>query len=409
MGMASPMDSEGRDSGRPASTGAAAHGQPSSAAAPGAPARGSDRPCLPVQAPRLLRRLGFRERMRGPEQERRAEKARSFYAALRLVRAEVQDLWGVLRLVRAGKSDMASHAGYVARAVGDIAELMEFDTPETQHADTVARIRNTWEQMMQTPLLAQPDGDFTARELLHQLDSVEGQVRLIEYYVGMVTIPNRLNAWLRSTRPGYYVPFHLVFEDELPNAEDRARLLMYLASAPGTVRNGIVDPSTGLVYRYAASPVERVASCALVAVVVWALTMAVAHADSVPAAGWPIAQGDTGALMVGWWALLGGMLLHLGVGSTKRRQASRGLPPVIAVGDLLRVVDARCGQIALKLLFGGMGLFGLCLVAGIAEVTPLNAFLVGYSLDSFVEVFGATMEQRAEAQMSVLKSRLGAG
>ena len=46
--------------------------------------------------------------------------------------------------------------------------------------------------------------------------------------------------------------------------------------------------------------------------------------------------------------------------------------------------------------------------AGLTQrVTALNAFLVGYSLDSFVGIFGASIEQRAAAQAAAVKERLG--
>jgi hypothetical protein len=48
----------------------------------------------------------------------------------------------------------------------------------------------------------------------------------------------------------------------------------------------------------------------------------------------------------------------------------------------------------------------LVFAAGIENAKPLNTFLVGYSLDSFVELFGASIEQKATMQLTALKQKL---
>jgi hypothetical protein len=113
--------------------------------------------------------------------------------------------------------------------------------------------------------------------------------------------------------------------------------------------------------------------------------------------------------LVGWLAVLLGVVVHIAVGTAKRLQSERGRPPVIAIGDVPLMVNAKIGQILLKLALTLIGFFGLVFAAGIDNAKPLNAFLVGYSLDSVVELFVASVEQRAAGQVSALKQQLGVG
>lgn len=64
-----------------------------------------------------------------------------------------------------------------------------------------------------------------------------------------------------------------------------------------------------------------------------------------------------------------------------------------------------------------MGLFGLVIVStsrapqlgflnqlsALTQVTPLNAFLVGYSLDSIVELFGTSLEGTSQVKSLIKK------
>jgi hypothetical protein len=79
---------------------------------------------------------------------------------------------------------------------------------------------------------------------------------------------------------------------------------------------------------------------------------------------------------------------------------------VIALGDLPFVIDAQLGQILMKLALGLFGFFGLIFTAGIQQLTIFNAFLVGYSLDSVVELFGSSIEQKGKAQINDLEKKL---
>ncbi len=322
---------------------------------------------------------------------------------LRELRAEVQDLKDVLADVRQGKAAIQTYAEYIQTTKDDVASLIE----NIHDGDNVRHILNIWEQMTACPLLVNPEGEFGAQQQLQHLDTLDKQISRIIFLVGALTIPNRVNDWLAKARPGYYVPFHSVFEDELPTMEDRVRVLNLLAWSPEVIHGGIVDAASGLIYRYNRDPKQRTNSFLYLILGFVVATAIVIGVSFLPAPGWPLTPENLSATVIGWGAALVGAVVHVGVSSVKRRQQQGGLPPVVAVGDLLLLVDARLGELLLKLLLILIGFFGLIFSMGIAQVTIFNAFLMGYSLDSFIELFGANIEQQATAQISSLKQQMG--
>jgi hypothetical protein len=333
--------------------------------------------------------------------------ADSRFTLLRKLRAEVQDLQAVFESVHKGQITIKSYAGYVEKTRQDIAQIMEALRGDMEDSDTIRHLHNAWEQMMVNPIMADPNADFTPEDQLNYLNLLDQHMRKIVFLVGSWTIPRRLNDWLRKARPGHYIPFHLVFDDELPDPQDRARVLNYLAWAPKVIKGGIVDPADGLVYRYAESIPERIRTLVVLALVFLLLTGMVVRACYVPYEDWPIKAGDLPALLTGWGAVLVGIVVHVAVGSVKRRRRAGGLPELIAVGDLPLILNARSGQMLLKLVLAAIGFFGFVFAAGVKNVTPLNALLVGYSLDSVVELFGTSLERQAEAQAAAIKRELG--
>jgi len=322
---------------------------------------------------------------------------------LRELRAEIQDLQSVLGHVRRGEATHKTYADYYRRTLSDIDEIMQ----GIQDGDSIRHLQNLWEQVRACPLLLKPEEDLSAQEQLHHLNTLDAQFRQIIYQVGALTIPARLNEWLANARPGYYIPFHAVFDDELPNWEDRERLLNLLAWSPMVIEGGIVDAANGLIYRHAREPIRIVGSILLLVLAVAVAIGIVIGACYLPVEAWPLQPRHVSTALIGWAAVLVGVLVHGGVGTVKRAQTQGGRPPILAVGDLPRVINAKVGQILLKLLLTLVGFFGLVFATGVENTTPLNTFLIGYSLDSVVELFSASIEQQAARQVTMLKQQLG--
>jgi hypothetical protein len=322
---------------------------------------------------------------------------------LRELRDEVLDLRNVLTGVRKGESGLQDFAQYISRTRQDISALLK----DIHGADAIRHLGNLWEQMCASPLVQNPAGSFDAQTQLHLLELLDAQCKKLVFEVGVLTIPERVNEWLQASRPGYYIPFNAVFEDELPDAEDRARLLNYLTWAPNALKGGLVDAETGLIYRYSEDARRRRLTFLGLVGAFLVVTGIIPLACYLPIPNWPLNPANLAHMLMSWGAILVGVVVHIGVSTAKRAQAEGGRPPIIAVGDIFLLIDARFGHILLKLLMALVGFFGMVFTVGPDSASPLNMFLVGYSLDSVVEVFGASLEQRAGAQLTALKQQLG--
>ncbi|MBZ0304731.1 MAG: hypothetical protein K8I82_01565, partial [Anaerolineae bacterium] len=106
---------------------------------------------------------------------------------------------------------------------------------------------------------------------------------------------------------------------------------------------------------------------------------------------------DEGPLLfLGWLSTLAGVVVHVGVGMAKRES-----PPIIALGELHLLINARAGNIILNILMALFGYLGFIATTGLENLTVLSAFLVGYSLDSFVglitdKISGLSASQQAK-------------
>lgn len=324
---------------------------------------------------------------------------------LRDLSAEMLDLQAVLVKVQQGEASLAGYAPYIIKTISDVDGLVSC----LRDGDTVCHIQNGWEQMKANPLLLAPDGDHQAQEQLQNLKMLDELIDKIVYLCGTLTIPTRVNDWLKTSRPGYYIPFDTVFEDELPNPADRQRLLNFLAWAPNIIENGIVDIDAGLIYRYSQKRKDRLMSMLYIVLAFLVVTGLVVGSCFLGVPSWPLASNNLTAMISGWFALLVGIVVHTGIGGIKRARERAGMPSILSFGDIQFQLNARAGQIILRLFIALIGFFGLVFASGINNVTLLNSFLVGYSLDSFVEIFGANLDQSAGSQLNALKQQLTAG
>ncbi len=331
---------------------------------------------------------------------------------LRELREEVRDLADFVGKVKLGLTSITAGETYLKKTVGDITALF-LEIEEVNRAfrnDTVRHITNLWEQMQANPVLCDPQQNLTQQELLHALTLLEDRGAKIVFAVGQLTIPHRLNRWLDKARTGYYVPFHQLFEDELPDPNDRLRVLRTIASAPKTLKAGIVCSDNGLIYRYNPEPRGRVLSLVWVSVLFLAVTILVWTVGNKHLAvllpELPLDTEVLPLLLPGWFAILLGVLVHVAVAGVKRSRES-GLPPVVAVKDWMLLFSARKGDIVVKILLALIGLFALVFLVGGNQFTVASAFFTGYSLDSFIGLFGESMDQKATAQLTTMRKKFG--
>ena len=324
---------------------------------------------------------------------------------LRYLRAEVQDLQAVLDSVRKGKANLSDYNEYLHKTRADIERLM----PDIQPGDDNMRhVRNLWEQMRACPLLKAPQQVNEPKDLLRYVDALDVQIDSMVFLIGCLTIHSRLTDWVRNAQPGQTIYFHLVFADEIASAEQRQRLLNLLAFGP-PIDGGLIDPEAGVVYRYDTNRQERLRSYRIL-IEAMALTVALVFLLAVlPVPGWRLQPADLSTLLPGWGALLVGTLVHVAIAGQKRSQQQDGEPrPSLPMRNWTLLINARLSDILFKLVLALVGFFGLVFASGVGNVTVLNCFLVGYSLDSVIELFRASLDQKGANQVTSLKKSLGA-
>jgi hypothetical protein len=335
-----------------------------------------------------------------PAQLTPSENERQFFDDLCTLRTELQDLQSVLQRVRKGQIKIDVYYDYIQLTRNQVKEIslrlretLRLVKVTSAEQETMRHMVNIWEQIQVSPIFLQPAGTAELQQALHYLDLLDEQIRRIIYLSSSLIIPRQVREWIHQTAAGFFIPFHEVYGDDLPDAAERQKILKTLAQTPGLIPGGFVDVENGRIYRYSLSPWRRIFSVVILLLILLTATGAVAGivwlSQNIP--GWPTAPFNMTSMLVIWGAVLSGVVLHVLVGSAKRANTSGGLPSVLM--DVLLIIDARLGEIVVKILLALVGLVGLLIVyKGQEGVTPLNAFLVGYSLDSFIELFGAGLE-----------------
>lgn len=329
---------------------------------------------------------------------------------LRQLRTEVQDLQGVLKEVRDGRAMVADYAKYIEKNRAEIGELVgkiaAFQNSEVIPGDNVRHLENLWQVVGDSPVIMTPGTNLTAPEQVRALAVCDQTCDGIIGLLGHLTIPARLNDWLTDAWSGYLLSFHALFTDELPRQEQRQELLQLLASVPGLVEGGLVDPGSGLIYPYHPKKWQRVGVCIglLVAyVVATAGIWLIGLKALISSTGTALSASD---LLLNWVLVILGLVTHYGVNRSKGGNPGLGSIPL---GHPTCAVDARAGTILLKGLLMLIGFFGLLLLAPKGHGDHLEFFLVGYSLDSFVGILSSSLDQRATARGTELTKALKLG
>ena len=338
---------------------------------------------------------------------------------LRKARAEIQCLQELLKGIRKGNTDSKQYEMYIQNIISNIDDHIN-SIPNDAIGDTIQNLKSTIEFIKANPLIE--GTGFDIKQQTSYLDMLDPLIRNAIFFIGLLTIPRRLNRWLSLSRNGYYIPFHQVFEDELPDKEDRIKLLNYLAWQPKALweGGGLVDASRGLIYRYSMSPfwrylsaLELVAILIIVAAVIYFLAPAYlpnsslnVTIDKLPS--WPIDltkqnKSSISALLL-WLVLWGGIVVHILVANAKRQQEEE-LPSIFPIYDAMKLISAKLGDILQVISLSVIGFAGAIFIFG-DKINVPDAFLVGYSLDSFVELLGTSIEQKASAQLSTIKKQL---
>jgi hypothetical protein len=374
---------------------------------------------------------------RGPISDEVLRNYERMLGMLREIRAEVQNLDQVLEEIiesesiettttraedilatlRGRQSVYDANANQIGTRLGELRQVLgETSTLYDRYGDEITYIENYWErttfdwprqdQVEQEVLRAAQEEVSTnepasmtpeelrlavADEVIRRVHRVRGYLNRMVYHAALLTIPGRLNQHLEQVRIGQTLDFNATFKDEVASAEDRRKILEYLNARPNAVQNGIIDVEHAVVYHASPSMARRRQSYIyiLLAVVVGGLlSLLVAELGAIlDIPDWPIAAGQGIETLVGYGFTMLGGLVHLGVDAVKQaRSSARG--SFLALEDWFVWVHIHEVGIIVGVVSLWIGFIGLLFLNSPAEpVSWQTSFLVGYSIDSFIDLF----------------------
>jgi hypothetical protein len=348
-----------------------------------------------------------RAREKEAESEAKEERGKSL-DLLRQLRAEIQDLQALLRSVRDGSASLKTYASYVDDNRSEIEEIFKripFQpvTGDVAEGDDKRHIHNQWQLLSCSPIIKLPASSLSVDEQVKEIAMCDQFCQEIVACIGRLTIPARLNDWLKGGWNGYLLPFHDLFADELPRPKDRQTLLKVLAATPGIIEGGIVEPASGLIFPYHHHWYSRWAVCLALMLGFLAATIGIWYLGHMPFA---LVTGGSqaGDLVLNWLLVAIGLMTHYAVDRSKG--SGEGGVKAIPLGHPAYVIDARAGSVLLKGLLMLLGFGGLLFLVPGERHGHLDFFLVGYSLDSFVGIVSSSLDKQAAARGSELAKQM---
>jgi hypothetical protein len=349
----------------------------------------------------------------------------TFRGALRDLRADTQDLQEAVAAVRKKSEleDAASRAEEIKTALENAQGVFQRNRQRIndllgsvrqifqQHpyiydwcSDEVAHIENCWAKLGDR----WPEADQTEDQILQNIDATHAVLQKMIYLCGRLTIPARANLHLETLRIGQVLDFHKSFQDELDVEEDRTRMLGFMADHPFIV-SGVVDAANGVIYKASPSWRRRSLSTVMLLAVLalgFGLVYIMTHMgtwlgieDWKPANRFP-------ELVAAYVFLILGAGAHLLVDALKQSRENKEAA-LLAVHDWLLWLHVKESALLMGVLYIWVGLIGLAFT--VDTVQWAMAFFVGYSIDSFVDLFLQRFSQAVSARTEALREDLAAG
>ncbi|MEK6304029.1 MAG: hypothetical protein AABO41_25280 [Acidobacteriota bacterium] len=265
--------------------------------------------------------------------------------------------------------------------------------------DEITEIANHWERICNN----WPSTDLATIEILARLARVESHIAELEYHCGLVTIPHRLTQHLETLRTGQTLDFHDTFKDELPRLEDRLKLLQYLYAHPAVI-TGIVDVPKGLIYRASPKAGRRRLSFLIIALTLLAGVVVLWLYQWIVSGGPPPFRAMLGSpLLKGYLFIALGSLAHILIDAVKQSRAQANAS-FRAIDDWVMWVHVTEVPIMSGIASLWIGIIGLDYFQ--SGFTATTAFFVGYSIDSFVDLFLERFSGAASASAKVLTEQV---
>ncbi len=362
---------------------------------------------------------------------------------LRDVRAEVQNLRNtlmeilskepmvdvamrsreIITTLRARQPIYDRNVKQIATRIRDFRSLMNSDSLlYSRYGDDITIIENFWERVTlnwppppskeiipetgdKEKVVINPDEEITvANAILRYAKDAVTDIDNIIYQTALLTIPERLNLQLEQIRIGQALDFHAAFKDEIPNDKSRQKVLDYLGARPILIKNGVIDTAQGVVFHASADYGRRRLSYIFIALAVgFGALIAVGVGELGNLLGlteWITVPGGTANLLVTYGFIMVGAVVHIGIDGIKQARANNPQQAFLAIDDWFTWIHIHERGIIMGIVSMWIGFLGLIFLTGSADWQ--TAFLVGYSLDSFVDIF----LQRFNTNISSKSSRV---
>jgi hypothetical protein len=290
----------------------------------------------------------------------------------------------------------------IARRLEEIRENIEKDDQAySDYGDVIARLEASWEEALTNWPLGRDLEEYIAQSA-QRLPKLVASLDAMIYDCGLITLPSRIRDHLTLIPIGASLGFREAYEDELQSPEDQKRFLRYLDLYPGFV-DGLVDVEHGCIYR-AAPPGPRrrqslywTVGIALFGFVIIALGCAAGYFLTLK--GWRFTWDRFQELMVGYLFLLLGALAHIVVNLLKQDRA--GSASTRGLSDWLLRIHVK--EASFMVSAGSLAVAPIAMAFFFDSVEWATAFFVGYSYDSFLDLFLQRFEGVVSAVTKTIK------
>jgi hypothetical protein len=280
----------------------------------------------------------------------------------------------------------------------------------------IAQIRQAWRRsgLQQGAAVLGAGAPLTADELAQiaqLLADMTIALRSLVYYCEQLALPQVVKTDLKALRVGKSLDFNTRFKSEVPDAGQRAELLVYLDQHSRDLP-GVVDVQTGRILRISrawwANWISPLVTLLLVLLGAATPFLMAYLATTLPDNTWPFPSNAAIPLLNLYVFVLAGGVAHVLIDALK--QARSGAASVLALNDWLQWLQVN----ALSVWAGILSLWiGFLIVAFNAYSQPeprtdwQSAFFVGYSIDSVMELFlqrfGQFASGRTQATTSLVQ------
>jgi hypothetical protein len=314
--------------------------------------------------------------------------------------AEVAHTWQTVQM-----SVYQQHNASIKDLFIVIRKLME-DNPVLLdcNGDAIITMENVWErvdpQWPRFPENETPDENA----ILAQIVEVDAILCEVIRAAEILTLPDRINERLSELRVGQTINFHAEFSDELQEPAARMIALNYLHDHPLIVM-GVVDVENGLIYRASSNIWQRRLSpvyIALPAILGGCIVYLSYTFLPLLKGNGPHNYNDVLPYVMAYIAIIAGGFAHTAVDAVKQYRSNKG-QTFTALGDLLMWIHVKEAPIFAGILLLWMGFVGLIFTQQGPDWGA--AFFVGYSIDSFVDLFLQRFTSVASTRTDTLRTQ----